>query len=642
MSDRGLRLIAIPLLLAGFVAPDTGHGATGQVASGHASPSPSFPPTPSEDAIRALLASRKSPHPRLFLKAGEEDALRKAILSDHRMTEEYQQLISRAHAMLKEPPATRTLEGKRLLGVSRTCLERVSILSLAWRLGKDPAFLVRAKEEMLAAASFTDWNPSHFLDVAEMTAALAIGYDWLYPDLDAPTRETISKAITEKGLKPGLRKPGDRDFSWFRGTNNWNQVCNGGLVLGALAVAEDQAELSSKIISRGVDSVPFALKSYAPAGVYPEGPGYWAYGTTYTVLMISALQSALGTDFGLTENPGFLESAGFMLHATGPSERYFNFSDGGPSSSIQPALFWISSKKKDPALLLDMERKQDAKPLQSLAYLPFLLLWGDPGMKASTPATLDWTGTGPNPVAFMRSGWGKEDLYAAIKGGSPSLSHAHMDAGSFVFDALGTRWVHDLGSQDYNGLEQRGIDLWNMRQNSTRWSVFRLSNLSHNNLVINGALQNVGGKAPLVTHGLGTANPSATVDCSEIFAGQAGRVERTLSLPGRSSLLVEDCVEEVSVPGSVRWQIMTDATVSTEGSKAVLSKEGKSVVLTCEIPTGASWQVSDASVPLHPQDAVNPGMHQVFLEIPVKKGDSLSFRISLHPDAPKPVTKVDF
>jgi hypothetical protein len=36
---------------------------------------------------------------------------------------------------------------------------------------------------MLAAAAFSDWNPSHFLDVAEMTAALAIGYDWLYEEV---------------------------------------------------------------------------------------------------------------------------------------------------------------------------------------------------------------------------------------------------------------------------------------------------------------------------------------------------------------------------------------------------------------------------------------------------------------------------
>lgn len=628
MPPQVSNLFGILLFLGGLIARDCVSAPTGDSSS----------PTPSCETIRTLQEFRNSPHPRLFLKTEEVDALRKAIFSDSRMTAEYQQLISRAQKMLKEAPVTRKLDGKRLLRVSRTCLDRVSILSMAWRLEHDPAFLARAKEEMLAAASFTDWNPSHFLDVAEMTAALAIGYDWLYPDLDDTTRETIRKAIAAKGLEAGLSRPGGKEPKWFRGRTNWNQVCNGGLVLGALAVSEDYPDLSSKIISRGLESVPFALKSYAPAGVYPEGPTYWGYGTTYSLLMIAALQSALGTDFGLPDQPGFLESAEFMLHVTGSSERYFGFSDCRESSSIQPALFWISSRKKDPSLLWNMERKLDAKPLETVSHLPFLLLWSNPGMKATMPNSLDWSGGGPNPVAFLRSDWGKDALYAAVKGGSPSLNHAHMDAGSFVFDALGTRWVHDLGGQDYNGLEQRHVDLWNMRQDSARWTIFRLSNHSHNNLVINDALQNVAGKASLTTSGLGTTNPAATVDCSEIFAGQAAKVVRTLSLPGRSSLLIEDHVDEVSATGSIRWQIMTDAAVSTEGSSAVLSKEGKTVVLNCESPIGATWQVGDASAPRQPYDAPNPGMHQVFLEIPVRKGDSATFKISLRPNAVNPET----
>jgi len=40
----------------------------------------------------------------------------------------------------------------------------------------------------LAAARFGDWNPKHFLDVAEMTFALAIWYDWLFDQLDTNLR----------------------------------------------------------------------------------------------------------------------------------------------------------------------------------------------------------------------------------------------------------------------------------------------------------------------------------------------------------------------------------------------------------------------------------------------------------------------
>ena len=53
---------------------------------------------------------------------------------------------------------------------------------------------------MLQAASFPDWNPQHFLDVGEMTMALAIGYDWLYDSLQPDTRRVVREAIIEKDL----------------------------------------------------------------------------------------------------------------------------------------------------------------------------------------------------------------------------------------------------------------------------------------------------------------------------------------------------------------------------------------------------------------------------------------------------------
>ena len=53
---------------------------------------------------------------------------------------------------------------------------------------------------MLSAARFEDWNPTHFLDVAEMTFALAIGYDWLHAQLEDAARNEIAAAIIQKGV----------------------------------------------------------------------------------------------------------------------------------------------------------------------------------------------------------------------------------------------------------------------------------------------------------------------------------------------------------------------------------------------------------------------------------------------------------
>lgn len=47
------------------------------------------------------------------------------------------------------------------------------------------------------------------------------------------------------------------------------------------------------------------MSIYAPDGAYSEGYSYWAYGTTYNVLLIEALKAVKGTDFGLSQMPGF-------------------------------------------------------------------------------------------------------------------------------------------------------------------------------------------------------------------------------------------------------------------------------------------------------------------------------------------------
>lgn len=140
---------------------------------------------------------------------------------------------------------------------------------------------------MLQLSSFTDWNPTHFLDVAEMTLAVSIGYDWLYDKLSDTSREKIKTAIIEKGLKPSLDK---KYNSWLKVQNNWNQVCNAGISLGAMAVYETDPAMASQIISRAIESIKVPMKRYEPNGTYPEGYSYWAYGTTYNVIFLDALK----------------------------------------------------------------------------------------------------------------------------------------------------------------------------------------------------------------------------------------------------------------------------------------------------------------------------------------------------------------
>ena len=127
------------------------------------------------------------PHPRILLCKGAEKALKKQAKLPV-WNGLYESILQACDTMLGLPVNERVVVGRRLLATSRENLRRILFLGFAYRMTGEKRYSDRAEAEMLKAASFSDWNPSHFLDVAEMTAALAIGYDWLYPKLSETSR----------------------------------------------------------------------------------------------------------------------------------------------------------------------------------------------------------------------------------------------------------------------------------------------------------------------------------------------------------------------------------------------------------------------------------------------------------------------
>jgi hypothetical protein len=580
--------------------------------------------------IEKRLAAITPEHPRLFFTKAQEAALKQKIAAEPLLTQAYQEVLAQSQAMLKLPPVEHKKIGRRLLDKSRTCLQRVIHLAFAYRLTGEARYLERAKQELLATAAFSDWNPSHFLDVAEMTAALAIGYDWLYGALDADTRAKLRQAIMAKGLKPSLAVKG----GWVKGHNNWNQVCHGGLTLGALALCEDERATAVAILTRAVNGLPAAMHGYAPDGAYPEGPGYWSYGTTYNVLWLAACEAALGTDFGLAKLPGFMATADYYLHATGPTGLYFNYSDCGSGGGVTPAMYWFASRRHEPALLWNEQRllaetcagrwQSDKGPDR---FFPLLLVWAGAALKSQPPATLRWVGQGTTPVAMFRSGWDDKAVYVAFKGGTPSASHAHMDIGTFVMDADGVRWAEDFGMQYYHSLESVGVNLWSSGQDAERWRVFRLGNPGHNTLVVNGRLQQVKGRASLTSSKPGCG----LVDLTSVYAGQLARAVRGVTLQPDRTVLVQDEIQALKEPATVRWAFITSAEATCDGSTALLQRNGQKLAVRVLSPAGVTVKTYQTDPPPGKFDARNEGTRMVGFEVQLPAGGQQTLTVALVP-----------
>ncbi len=582
------------------------------------------------------LKTMPAAHPRLFLGSGGEADLKQQIAANPIMAQLKGELLREAERELSSQPVERVQIGRRLLDKSRTALSRVLHLGLAWRLTGDKKYLNRARAELVAVAKFSDWNPSHFLDVAEMTTAAGVGYDWLYAELDDATRKLLREAIVEKGLKASLKSN-----SWTRSTNNWNQVCNGGMTVGALAIAESEPVLAAQLIARAINTVPVSMHEFAPDGAYPEGPGYWGYGTTYNVILISALQSTLGTDFGLSQQPGFLATADYFLHVTGPSGYYFNYSDcGRGGQGVSPAMFWFAARRNDPSLLWSewakIEPAGDRRSGRSGRggrdrTAPMLLLWMAPNQaKPTRPTALSWTGQGPNPVAFHRSSWDAAASFVAIKGGSPSLSHAHMDVGAFVMDADGVRWADDLGMQDYNSLESKGVNLWGKTQDAERWKIFRLGTSSHNVLMVEGQQQRVEASARIVVAKSGRT----VVDTSAVYKGQLAQARRGVVLQPDRTVRVQDEFATLGKTATVRWAMVTHADVKVEGpGLATLSQAGKKLAFRVLEPAGAAVKIYQTDPPPSALDARNGGTRMIGFEVQVPAGQTQRLVVQLVPQS---------
>ena len=561
--------------LAGFVL--LGRSAVPLVAE--EAPKPTLPIL----AATNIFDHLKQAHPRLLAAKDDFAQLKQRIAADQELESWHTKLHTQAQELLGQTPSRYEIpDGLRLLATSRRVVQRVYTLALLKHLDGDPRYAERAWQELAAAAKFPDWNPRHFLDTAEMTHAFAIGYDWLYDTWTPEQRAALQEAMVEKGFKPAL-KLYRAHSGWTRARHNWNQVCNGGMGMGALALADVEPQLAGEILHDAAESIQLAMAEFAPDGAWKEGPGYWNYATTYNVIFLAGLQSALGTDFGLSQIGAFKDTGLFPLYATGPLGRTFNYADGGDHAIFAPQMFWLARTFNQPVLAWYERRTTSPSPLD--------LLWYDPAGASPKAAgwPLDKYFRGAE-VALLRSDWDNpKALFVGFKAGDNKANHSHLDLGSFVFDAAGVRWALDMGADDYNLPGYFGMH---------RWTYYRLRTEGHNTLVLNPSSaggQDLAARAQITRFESGPKRAFAIADLTPAYAKDARRVMRGIALLDREKVLVQDEVQ-AGEPLELWWFMHTAASVkiADDGRTATLEQAGTQLRAEVLSPASARFQLMDA------------------------------------------------
>ncbi|CAG7636383.1 heparinase II/III family protein [Paenibacillus allorhizosphaerae] len=614
---------------SGDPAPRTQLGATDQTALQAPLPLQAFAPyngpPPTADSIIADL-QKNNPnrqHPRLFATADTFAKLKEGVKSDPLLKKWYGDLRKTADKTLTKPVgAYETPDGRRMLSArdARPIIEQNAMM---YRLSGEEKYAKRAVQEMLAMASFPDWNDKkEFLNTAEITAGMGIGYDWLYEVLTQEQKDTVRKAMVEKGLQKAVDAHNNKVW-WSVRTdpvNNWSAVCNGGIIVGALAIGDEDAvrALAGDIIVRSMKSVQnIILSHWGPDGGWSEGPGYWRYMMEYTVSYMAALQTAVGTTYGHVQTPALAKTAYFPVYITGPQGTY-NFADNDSGKMKIPELFWLAKAINDPKLAGQrLAMMEDAKQAGGV----YDLLWYDPKFRESDMTLPTDVYYREAELVTLRSKWyDPAGVFAGFKAGTSVASHSHSDIGSFVFQAGGEQWAIDVGKDDYNLKGYSNYD-------KERYTYYRLKPEGHNTLVINPDAQfeqDQTSMNKIVNYASTPQKAFAIADMKPAYARNAEAAKRGVMLADRKRLIIQDEVQSKK-PSTVWWFMHTKATVQVaeDGKSALLTQNGKRLWVTLTLPKDsplkASFQVMEAKpLPESPNPAgqtANTGIRKLAVKL---------------------------
>lgn len=545
-----------------------------------------------EDFDFAQVAAR--PHPRLILTDADLKQVRKSLAS---MSNTYMPLIQEkflANTDKMSLDHNRTLtfvpDGiKNPLTQSREFLLRVMACSYAYRYTRDKSY-VRESEEVISymCDRFDRWMEQSpvqaFIIDAEFAFGLAIAYDWMYKALKPEVKDKMVAQMKARML----------EHRWAESIgNNRSQVCNASYLACAAAIAEllDPTEMNLKIAERVENLRESMVKIYSPDGAANETASYWGYGNMYQAFALATLYSAYGTDFGLCDVPGFKETVDYHIFSVGNLGMYFNCGDCGIKADGQPCMWYYAWLFNRPEILyfeinLLNQGSYNKKREIVLALLGASRLGN---VKATPPEKTLYSARGEMPVIFARTGWGRQDAYLGIKGGTPLNGHAHMDEGTFIYEAYGVRWATDLPGFAYqryrNILKDIGVRSNAKDINNACWAFFHTNNQQHNTLTINGHRLIPQGFADWVDT-VDTPNlKGGTFDLSSLYALDLDRFKRTAALHGDQSLdITDDIVVRADGDADIRWTLCTQVKPEIREDGILLQAAGVKMLVRTDAP----------------------------------------------------------
>jgi len=398
-------------------------------------------------------------HPRIYVT--DWQAIKDKIATDENAAYWYSVVIKDADAMLQREPIQYYRNLRNNINDCSTDFKK-SIVSVAaaYCLTGDVRYKDRVYQELENVGNWPDWGADAWLCTAHINFAFALCYDWIYNDWTEEEKENILGWLDKHGLREAvLAYEGyGSSTSWKTGKNNWNNVCNGSNIVLALAVYDERPDVAEYILRNAGEGLPYSFQEISADGAYAEPLGYWDYGVRHQVKAMAALDSVLAPGKSLPEFLDFKDVRGldntsdFPIYYNGITGA-FNYGDAANGLVDSPIMFYLANKYNKPQYAWYPINLREINPnVNTLAGTdaPLYLLWYDPENVAAGDLPLDKfyksnEQYGANGIS-MRSSFADTDaLVIMMHAGDVTASHSALDAGGFVLDWAGKRWVYMHG-----------------------------------------------------------------------------------------------------------------------------------------------------------------------------------------------------
>ncbi len=548
---------------------------------------------PGAEKLLADIVAKTPNHPRLLATAEDFARIRNLMSYDENIQSWVSRLMKTADKYVTAAPDeaehTYAADAGGRLANSWNIQSKATSMGMAYQLTGDKKYIDAiwyTLEDLCDKSKWEHWHPGHFLNAADVIWGVAIAYDWMYDGWSDSQRAIIEEALFDCGVEDSITAyHGASDYlsppmgqfhrsGWWSQGNNWNAVCNSGVMAAGIAMAthEKYGKYAIQCVDYALNAMEIGLRCYAPDGGYEEGVGYWSYGTNHAIMLMEALNKATGTNYGLSDAPGFSVTYVTPLYMES-KQGSFNYSDTTVSRTDTASLFWFG-KEYCNAQVNGIRFNEISTAEKASSYKD--ILWYNPeNIDKNASLVLDYKFFGTDTFT-MRSSWtDANQLFGGIHGGSNTTNHCNIDSGVFILDSLNTRWFIDLGSDNYNL-----PNYWSTGAGGKRWKYYTQRAEGHNCFVINPnekedqVIDSVCHITELVSKPRGAYGK---VDLTPAYATDVTKATRGMMFTAnRKAAIVQDEIT-MKAPSEFWWFAHTKAEieVAADGRSAILTQGSK-------------------------------------------------------------------